>query len=189
MDIRSINCSKCFVPLPQEIFNRADFTNCPSCHSSIMIRTFPALQKNISPSHAENILLDAEAGCFFHPQKKAVVACATCGRFLCSLCDIEFDNGHICATCLDAGKKKNKIKNLETHRVLYDHIALSVAILPLLIFWLTIISAPISIYVAIRYWKAPTSIISRTKVRYILAIVFSGLQLAGWTIFFSRFLK
>lgn len=189
MDIRSINCSKCFVPLPQEMFNRGDFTNCPSCHSSVMIRTFPALQKNISSRQAENILLDAEAGCFFHPQKKAVAACATCGRFLCSLCDIDFDGGHICASCLEAGKKKKKIKNLETHRVLYDGIALSTAILPLLFFWITIITAPISIYIAIRYWRAPTSIIRRTKVRFVLAILFSGLQLAGWTYFLTKFIK
>jgi hypothetical protein len=189
MDIRSINCPKCSVPLPQEVFNRADFTNCPACHSLIMIRTFPALQKDISSRHAENIILDAEAGCFFHPQKKAVVACATCGRFLCSLCDIEFDGGHICASCLEAGKKKKKIKNLETHRVLYDNIALSTAILPLIVWPFTIITAPISIYVAIRYWNAPTSIIPRTKVRYMLAIVFSGLQLAGWAYFLTRFLK
>jgi hypothetical protein len=100
---------------------------------------------------------------------------------LCPLCDIEFDGGHICASCLSAGKKKGKIKNLETQRVLYDGIALSLAILPLLIFYLTIITAPISIYVAIRYWKAPTSILPRTKIRFILAIVFSGLQLAGWS--------
>jgi hypothetical protein len=189
MDIRSVNCSKCSVPLPQEMFNRADFTNCPSCHSLVMIRTFPALQKNISAPHAENILLDAEAGCFFHPQKKAVVACATCGRFLCSLCDIEFDGCHICASCLNAGKKKKKIKNLETHRVLYDGIALSTAILPLLFLWITMITAPISIYIAIRYWKAPTSIIRRTKVRFVFAILLSGLQLAGWTFVILKLIK
>jgi len=146
-----------------------------------MIKTFPALQKKMSAQQAENIILDAEAGCFFHPQKKAVVACSTCGRFLCPLCDIEFDGGHICASCLNAGKTKGKIKNLETQRVLYDGIALSLAILPLLIFYLTIVTAPISIYVAIRYWKAPTSILPRTKIRFILAIVFSGLQLVGWS--------
>jgi|SRR3972149_12231326 len=189
MDIRPINCSKCKASLPQEIFNHPDFTNCPSCHARVMTKTFPALQKDISSQPAENIGLDSEAGCFFHPQKKAVVVCATCGRFLCSLCDIEFDGGHICAACLEAGKKKKKIKNLETHRVLFDSIALSTAILPLLIFWLTIITAPISIYLAIRHWKTPTSIVRRTKVRFILAIVISGLQLTGWTYFFTRFLK
>lgn len=189
MDVRSINCSKCKAVLPQTIFNRPDFTNCPSCHAQVMIKTFPALQKDMSSQAAENIGLDSEAGCFFHQQKKAVVACAACGRFLCSLCDIEFDGNHICATCLEAGKKKKKIKNLETQRVLYDSIALATAIVPLLFFWLTFITAPISVYIAIRYWKAPTSIIHRTKFRYILAIVISGLQLSGWTYFITRFLK
>ena len=151
-----------------------------------MIKTFPALQKEISSKPAEDIGLDAEAGCFFHPQKKAVVTCATCGRFLCSLCDIEFNGGHICAACLAAGKNKKKIKNLETHRVLYDNIALFTALVPMIIFWFTIITAPMSIYIAIRYFRTPTSIIRRTRIRYFFAVIVSGLQLTGWTYFLLR---
>ena len=187
MDIRPINCSKCKASLPQEIFNHPDFTNCPSCHARVMTKTFPALQKDISSQPAENIGLDSEAGCFFHPQKKAVVVCATCGRFLCSLCDIEFDGGHICAACLEAGKKKKKIKNLETHRVLFDSIALSTAILPLLIFWLTIITAPISIYLAIRHWKTPTSIVRRIKCDLFWLLLFPAYSLPGGLIFLRDF--
>jgi len=46
--------------------------------------------------------------------------------------------------------------------------------------WLTIITAPTSIYLSIRHWNSPMSVIGRTKVRFILAIVISGLQILAW---------
>jgi hypothetical protein len=69
---------------------------------------------------------------------------------------------------------------LENRRVLYDTVALAVATGPMLLIWPTIITAPMSIFLAIRYWKTPLSIVKRTKVRFILAIVFAISQIAGW---------
>jgi hypothetical protein len=40
------------------------------------------------------------------------------------------------------------------------------------------------LFVSIRYWKAPQGILRRTKIRFITAIVFSLLQIAGWMTFF-----
>jgi hypothetical protein len=39
-----------------------------------------------------------------------------------------------------------------------------------------------ALYVAIRYWKAPRSIVHRTRVRFILAIIFASLQIGGWVV-------
>jgi len=180
MNDRPLPCSKCEAPLPPELFNRPDFADCPSCGSPTQVRTFPAWDMKQAPQTAEDIGLADEAGCFFHPGKKAVVACDSCGRYLCKLCDIDFNGGHMCASCLEAGKSKKKIKNLETHRVLYDNIALAVAILPLLIYFFTIVTAPIAFYMSVKYWKKPTSIIPRTKWRLVAAMIISGLQIAGW---------
>ena len=134
----------------------------------------------------EHIVAEDEAGCFYHPGKKAAVPCAECGRFLCSLCDVELNGKHVCPTCIDSGRKKGKIKNLENHRTLYDDIALSLSIMPLIFFWLTLITAPVSLFMSIRYWKAPLSIIRRTKIKFIIAILLSSLQIAGWTFFFLK---
>ena len=185
MDGRPLPCSKCEKPLPPAQFNRPGFADCPSCGSPTQVRTFPAWERRQTAQTAEDVGLADEAGCFFHPGKKAVVACDSCGRYLCSLCDIDFNGGHLCASCLEAGKSKKKIKNLETHRVLYDNIALSVAFLPLFLFWFTIITAPIAFYMSIRYWKKPTSIIPRTKVRLFAAMIISGLQIVGWVLVFT----
>jgi hypothetical protein len=66
---------------------------------------------------------------------------------------------------------------------MYDTIALALAVLPVvtLAFWfLTIITAPMALFVAIRYWNAPRSLVRRTKIRYVLAMILATLQMAGW---------
>ena len=92
---------------------------------------------------------------FYHPEKKAVLTCNYCGRFLCALCDVDFAGQHLCPPCIESGKKKKKIKNLENHRVLYDDVALAVAVLPLMLCYFVVLTAPISLFIAFRYWNAP----------------------------------
>ena len=142
--------------------------------------------RRITPGkEGEAVMEETESSCFYHPQKKAVLPCEGCGRFLCALCDCEFNGQHLCPTCLETGRTKGKIKSLENRRTLYDTIALSLAILPigLIVFWfLTIITAPMALFMAIRYWNAPRSIVHRTKIRYVLAMIFATLQIAGWGI-------
>lgn len=127
-------------------------------------------------------MTEGEAACFYHPQKKAVLPCDACGRFVCSLCDCELNGQHFCPACLESGKTKGKIKSLENRRTLYDSLALSLSLLPLLIFYFTIITAPMSLFIAIRYWNAPRSLVHRTKIRFIFAVLFSILQIVGWAI-------
>ena len=129
-------------------------------------------------------MVEGEASCFYHPEKKAVLPCDSCGRFLCALCDLELHGQHICPACLKAGKQKGKIKQLENRRTLYDSIALAVALYPMILVWPSILGAPIALYIAIRYWNAPSSAVPRGKWRAILAIVLALLQIAGWTAMF-----
>jgi hypothetical protein len=106
-----------------------------------------------------------------------------CGRFLCALCAVELHGQHLCPNCLETGKEKGKLKSLENHRTLYDAIALRLAIYPMILFFFwffTIITAPIALFVAIRYWNAPSSIVPRTKIRSIAAIVLASLQILLW---------
>ena len=185
----SLSCTKCSTALIPSMLNAAKPLACPECGSLIQAEVFPAFFKKILSAAAEDILADSQAGCFFHSQKKAVVSCESCGRFLCSLCDVEFSGKHVCPSCLEAGKSKRKIRNLETERVLYDSIALSIAILPMLMFFVTIVTAPVCIYYSLRHWKSPMSILPRTKVRFVFAILISVLQLGGWFLLLDNFLK
>jgi hypothetical protein len=99
------------------------------------------------------------------------------------LCDCELNGQHFCPNCLEVGRKKGKIKNLEDKRTLYDSIALSLAILPLLtlVFWFfSIITAPMALFVAIRYWNAPLSIVRRSRLRFVIALVAASAVMLGW---------
>jgi hypothetical protein len=167
------------------VFNQPDFAPCPACGSPLLTRVFPALFRKIGAGQSgEAILVEGESSCFFHPQKKAVLPCDSCGRFLCALCDCPLQGQHFCTTCLEAGQTKGKIKSLENQRTLYDRIALTLAVLPLIIFYFTLITAPAALYIAIRYWNAPRSLLRRTKIRFIVAIVIALLEISGWAILF-----
>jgi hypothetical protein len=167
------------------VFNQPDFAPCPACGLPLLTEVFPALFRKTSAGQSgQAVMVEGESSCFFHPQKKAVLPCDSCGRFLCALCDCALQGRHFCTTCLEAGSTKGKIKSLENQRTLYDRIALSLAILPLLIFYFTIVTAPMTLYIAIRYWNAPGSILRRSRIRFIIAIVIALLEISGWAILF-----
>ena len=177
-----IACTQCKKPLDLNRLNKGGMVKCISCGSLMQMDVFPALFRELPTGNSgEELVDDDDAGCFYHPQKKAVTPCSSCGRFLCALCDVELNGKHLCLSCLEAGKKKKKIKNLENHRVLYDSIAFSLSIVSILLWFVTFVTAPVVIFMTIRYWKAPGSIIPRTKIRYIAASVIAVLQLTGWS--------
>jgi hypothetical protein len=180
-----IQCPQCRAWLLEGVFNQPEFAPCPACGAPLQIEVFPALfRKTGSGQSGEAILVEGESSCFYHPQKRAVRPCDGCGRFLCALCDCELRGQHLCPACLEAGRTKGKIKSLDNERTLYDNIALALAIYPMVIFYFTLITAPMALFVAIRYWKSPQSILRRTKIRYISAGAIALLQITGWAIFF-----
>jgi len=128
--------------------------------------------------------MDGESGCFFHPGKQAAAVCSRCGRFLCSLCEIEIQEGVVCPSCL-AGKAKSEGEAEFTQsRTLYDNMAMGMAVFPMLAIWPTLVSAPLTWVVALKYWKSPISLVRRSRWRFPVALVISGLQMAGWAAFF-----
>lgn len=189
MNTPLISCPNCRTTLLEGVFNLPDLVPCPVCSTPLQVEVFPALFRRITPGReGETILDEAESSCFYHPQKKAVLPCDACGRFLCALCDCELNGQHLCPSCLEAGKTKGKIKSLENKRTVNDSIALSLAILPMLIPYLTIITAPLTLYVCIRHWKTPTSIIHRTRIRFVFALIIASLQIIGWIALITFFI-
>ena len=186
----SLACPKCRVRLTEDSFNLSDFTTCPGCGLPIKAEVFPAFFQPpaVGPS-AENILVEGESSCFYHPQKKAVVPCESCGRFLCALCDVEMRGQHLCPACLETGKKKGKLEHLQDQRVLYDDIALALTTFPLLVWPFTFITAPMALYMSVRYWSAPTSLIPRGKVRFVIAALLATLQILGWAALIIAFVR
>ena len=181
MEKSAIYCSSCSTLIPFELFNTEKPEECNYCHRQTYAFAFPALIRPPEQAKSgEQILVEGDASCFFHPQKKAEISCEYCGRFLCSLCDIEFGGQHLCAACIESGKKKKTLKTLEDRRVLYDDLALALAIIPMILFYVVIITAPIAIFMSIRHWNSPSSIIPRrTKLRFAFALLISVMQIVG----------
>jgi len=182
-----LNCTKCNAPLSQNAVNTHSLVACPACSGLLRVDIFPAINRSLPVGRTGATLqVENEAGCFYHPQKKAIVPCADCGRFLCALCDIALYGRRICPLCLEKAKVHRKHKNLENHRTCFDTIALLVATVSMLIYWFTIISAPLAIYLTLRHWTSPSSIIPRSRIRFILAFIVAGAQIVGWILFFTQ---
>lgn len=177
-----IHCPKCKAALLNHAFNQDALTPCAACNTPLQIEIFPALFRPVEAGRTgEVVLVEGEASCFYHPQKKAVLPCQSCGRFLCALCDCEHLGRHLCPTCLETGRSKGKIPSLENKRLRYDNLALALALLPMLLFYFTIITAPMTLYVVIRHRKAPLGLTQRSRTKLLIAAVIASLQIAGWT--------
>ncbi len=191
MNALNLTCSKCRLPLGSELFNLGELRPCPRCATPVQVEVFPALFRAPEAAAAgEAVIAEGEASCFFHPQKRAIVPCEGCGRFVCALCDVELNGQHLCPTCLNLGKNKGKLRSLENHRMLYDRVALLCATLPLLLgIWPSIAGAPIALYVTLRYWNAPGDYVRPTKWRFVLAGTLAGLEIIGWVVALILFLS
>jgi hypothetical protein len=176
-----VSCPKCQTPLPTESFNSPNFVPCTNCAAPLRALVFPALVRTVGPgATGQPLLSETEASCYYHPEKKASVPCDRCGRFLCGLCDLDLEGGHVCPSCLSSAQQKGSIQNLQHHRVLYDDIVFALALYPIVFVWPTLLTAPAALFLAVRHWKTPTSIIPRTKARMWAGVVLAGLQVIAW---------
>jgi hypothetical protein len=152
---------------------------CPGCRSPIQVMVFPAWLARPEISIAAPAM-EGEAGCFYHPSKKAVVPCDQCGRFLCALCQVDFFAQNWCPNCIETSRRKGRLSGLDAVRKLYGNAALSLAVLPLLFWPVTFMTAPMSLYVTFRYWSAPSSLVRRNRWQFYAAILFDVVELGAW---------
>ena len=178
-------CPKCRVALPDALFNRSEFAPCPNCGVAVRCEVFPALYAGPRIGRPGELLVDAsEASCFFHPEKKAAVACESCGRFLCALCDLDFAGRHICPSCLAAGRKKGALGNLDHFRFSWTGLSLLLSTIPLLLFpffFLTLVTAPTAIVVALIGLRRPASLTGRRRVIGLtVALALAVAEIIAW---------
>lgn len=123
-------------------------------------------------------MVDGQTSCFYHPEKAAVLPCETCGRFLCALCDIELGDRHVCPACLGSDASEAR-KGLDAERSLPDNIALDLSLLPIipLFWWVAPFTAPMVLFICVRYWNAETSLVRSGRWRFIVALLLAGTEL------------
>jgi hypothetical protein len=176
-----LRCPQCRAVLASQ--HLETFAPCGSCGTAVQAFVFPAWFKELAPSRPAEALINAgEAACFYHPGKQAVVPCDACGRFLCALCDCELQGEHFCPACVSVSRGKGRLAHLESRRTTYDSMALLLAIGSFFTGPLALVLGPAAIFVALWYWKKPSSLVRKSTGRNILAIVIAVLSMALWTI-------
>jgi hypothetical protein len=179
VNVAVVSCPKCKHLLAASFFNQPELAPCPACRAPLQVKVFPAMFRPIASGRgSEAVLVDGESSCFFHPQKKAVVPCELCGRFLCALCDCEVKGRHLCPACLESGQRKKSITGLETVRLLHRRQAFLLSLLPLFVTGLA------AIYLALRYRKEPGSIVTPMNWAGNAALILGTLQTLGFVLLF-----
>ena len=178
-----LRCDKCQTALPGAVVNTGTLVACPACGVSTLVQVFPAFSRVAPRGRAAEALASMEdASCFYHPAKKAAVPCDRCGRFLCTLCDLELDGRHVCPECIEIERRAGNTLR-PGGRPLHDLVALAVAALGTVpgIWFLSFITGPVALFMAIRYWNEPLrSPVPRGRWRLVVAGILGLLQTGAW---------
>jgi len=167
------------MPLPDRALANGDQARCGLCGTENQVRVFPAALRPAATVRPETAL-DGEATCFDHPAKRAVAACRHCGRFVCQLCSVELGDEIWCPSCVTARAGQAERANLETSRTLHDSVALTVPLLSLVMWPLTIVTGPGAVVYSIVKWRAPLSLVRPNRWRFVAAILIGLAEVAGW---------
>ena len=175
----AVPCNRCERPLPAWELGKQDLAVCPECGAGSLVRVFPALFEGSREAPRPEAALEGQAACFDHPTKVAVGACGQCGRFVCRLCAVETAGETRCPTCVASALQAPGTSAPNT-RTLYDSIALTLALAPMLIWALTLVSAPVTLFVVVRFWRKPLGLVRRSRWRFVLALMIACAQIAAW---------
>lgn len=129
--------------------------------------------------------VDGDAVCFFHPSNRAALACDSCGRFLCTICDLPLGSRHLCPNCLSSGLGKDKIPEIVPRRFLWARTAFWIGLLPVILglfLWpFFVVTGPTAVIVALVGWKRPGSLVrGRQRWAAVTGIVLGLLQVVFW---------
>ncbi|WOO42183.1 hypothetical protein [Rubellicoccus peritrichatus] len=181
-ELRALN-GRYRIPLPDRPFV-SDYAAEYTSGVGHDIQLFPAAVRDEVLPEASPILTEGQSSCFFHPNIAATSICEVSGRFICDLCKTEWNGKTVSLTALQDLREKGDL-TLNNKRVIWDDISCALAVFPLLMWPFTIITAPVALGIALAKWrKGATSILRRSRWRYVVAIILSLLQIGGWITFF-----
>jgi len=178
MKSAKLACPKCRRAVPEVYWHGVDVARCPACEVEFEQLRFPALAAAVRVDRAAG-LNAGEANCYFHAENRAETVCDSCGRFVCAVCRVSFSGQQLCPSCLEARAERRKLP--ENHRVVYDQIALLLAVAPLFVWPFTLVTAPTTLGLCFYGWNKPGSLLPRRrKLRFVIAGIIAGIQICGW---------
>jgi hypothetical protein len=166
-----LHCLNCLHAIPRDYWNDPAESTCRVCHERLFARVFPAFDRVIETPAPARLEGSGQSSCFYHATNQASVACDDCGRFLCTLCDLDLDGRHLCPGCLQRQVAVEKAASLDARRFQYDTLALHLVTWPAVTIWLPLFTAPAALYFVVRHWNTPMSILPRTRARLWIALL------------------
>lgn len=152
---------------------------CSGCATLLRFRLFPA-RRRAKPVARAVSSGEGDATCFFHAQNQAAGVCDECGRYLCSVCEVAGEEGQkLCPPCVGSRRRKSPAKKDEL--VTYDTFTLRLALFPLLMWPLTILTAPATLVLIVYGWRKPRSLVRGGTWRLVVAGLIALAQIGGWT--------
>ena len=180
-----VRCEKCSARLA---VNELDiFSRCPRCRTIQKVVLFAALEKEYEKGVEAEAVLEDNAACLNHPDKAAAALCDSCGAYICNLCEIAVEEQHLCPGCFN--NNFSKIATLNKRTVLHDSCALNIAVLSILVWPISIFTAPFTIGWSLFYWNKVKTPYRRSKWRFVVACLLASIQLIGWGLLFVSIIK
>jgi len=172
MSLSLIRCDRCGALVEFAAWNTGVFTPC-ACGAKLYARAYPKLVTPLAAGHGgADRADDDQSCCFYHPQKQAAVACETCGRFLCDLCDLAIGEVHVCGQCYWRAMQESNDERFCPRRPTHDQAALMLAIIP--------VTAPLGVYYALRHWNSPGSVLGVRRGWLTAAAVVGAVGTVFW---------
>ena len=183
-------CESCHLALPVSAASAGAPVACPRCGTVATLDVFPAAFRTREDDGDAALLVDSEdASCFFHGERRAVVSCGCCGKFLCSLCDVSLLDEHYCTGCLESLQANpNAGSRFQSEYQRWEVLAARLTLPSLLI---PIFFSPAALILAVMGWRAPRGPVGhpRRRAGFVIAFqsVLTGLM-CMWLIFFVLYL-
>jgi hypothetical protein len=180
-----LNCPRCSEPIPAISAGDGQMLRCPACSATVEAILFPAMLSEPPARTRIQIAQGSEASCFFHARYRAVTPCTGCGRFLCELCSVNVGARLLCAECISNLRKQRGESGLVHRAALFDNTALFLVIGPTISLFFsifTLLSAPAALFISFYYWSRQWTLLGRSHIRFVIAIMSSILLLLGWAV-------
>lgn len=195
-----VKCTSCGGGIPEPLFRENGSVPCHICNRMVHALLLPSLYKSAiatPPPLLADPPAPGEATCFYNPGRRATKCCDHCGVFISDAWAAQWGSQTVCLKCLEELRSKNSDTRFEASRFLWDNVALSFSIGPwilaiallmtlvlypfaVMVIMLTLLTAPAAIFVALRYWNAPRSLVPRSRGRLVWATALGVLQVMGW---------
>jgi len=180
-----LSCPKCQHRFGDLDWHEDGAGSCRNCRTDFRAYRLPALTRGRDIARPKLVAVPEDSTCFFHVQNQAEKICDGCGRFVCAVCAIP--NGHEfhCPSCLS--HRINRTDAGVTERTIFPSIALTLALFPLLLYPLTILTAPISIGMVFMGWSRPGSLLrGPQRWKLVLAGIVSTIEIAAWLFLLAK---